>query len=193
MSWVCNHVGTSEEGMDPMVNYGQECAVCGKTEGQSGGGGGTGGGGGGGGLPVPPAVLAAGVGLIVLLGGGFLFSPSLPGLCSALSNCKSWQTDFDEAVAKGDEAIGQIEGADSSTLEALKQDLGDAIGLLEGIPEKAETYDEAAAKLEEYRAEADSLDSRLYEQQWRDYFDANVTQGDSLVTKLEAADRKSVV
>lgn len=185
MSWVCNHAGTSEEGMDPMVNYGQECVVCGKTEGQGSGGAGSGGNGGGG---LPVAAIAAGIGLVLLLGGGFLLSPSLPGVCSALSNCKSWQDDFDEAVAKGDEAIGQLEGADSATLETLKKDLDDAIGLLEGIPEKAETYDEATTKLEEYRTEVKGLDSIVYEQQWRDYFDANVTQGEDLVKKLETAD-----
>ena len=171
MSWICKHEGTKDEQMGPIENFGSECVVCGKPQGgadsEDGG--------------LPPwllPLLAAGLGLVLVLGGGYLLSPSIPGVCSVLKNCKSWETDSEKAIQQGDSAVSQLEGADPTALSGLKTDLQDAIDTLKGIPASAKNSSQVAAKRDAYQAELDTLTS----------FETAISKADGALNQIDKAD-----
>ena len=191
-NWNCEHLGTSFADQDPIVNYGPECVVCGAIQGKGSGTGKGPGTGTGTDSSKLPLIAGAVVGLVAVVGGVIFLSPSLSGICGVLGNCKSWQEDFDQAVALGDSAVAKIPDASADDLPQVKTDLEAAIELLKDIPDNAELYDEASAKQAGYQQEVDqvtqTIDDQDFEKTWRDYFNTVVAQGEAIEQKIITAE-----
>lgn len=117
-------------------------------------------------LPVPLPLIAAGVAVVVVLGGATIASPNIPGLCGIAANCASWKDDLTKAKKQGEPAKDLAATAKTlPELEESRQQLQGAIKLLKAIPPNANINIDVRRSLSSYQETLDAIEPRIQKEQ----------------------------
>ena len=158
-SWTCT--GIPENSHDAFDNFGPDCSICGarkedvikKPERK---------------LPTLPvkAIAAVVAGAIVVLGGGAVASPNIPGLCEMVGNCSIWSKELSEAKRMADSGKQTADQAKSiAELQDAQSQLNKAISSLTKLNQRNSLKTEVQKVLPSAKEALDKLEARLPKEQ----------------------------
>ncbi|MEB3294487.1 MAG: hypothetical protein VKJ24_15125 [Synechococcales bacterium] len=147
-TWMCE--GSPEDPHPPFQNFGDVCSMCGREKSTSQGNSSNNSQGSSSNnkktLPIVPAIAAAS--MILLLGGVWVTSPNIVGLCNQLNNCASWNKELEVASKKVENALQAGKTAKSFTeLQDAATKLQDPMKALERFVKVSALQAKAKAEL----------------------------------------------